>query len=94
MDLKKYFNSGSKKRDLSSETSTSGDDPKKIREGSLDDSSNPDDVFTEGLSSPDCVKVLHNCIKNVEKQIHGIHSKTEKSKKSQIKGEQHLMDLN
>ena len=29
MDLKKYFNSGSKKRDLSSETSTSGDDPKK-----------------------------------------------------------------
>ena len=38
MDLKKYFNSGSKKRDLSSETSTSGDDPKKIRDGSLDDS--------------------------------------------------------
>ena len=38
MDSKKYFNSGSKKRDLSSETSTSGDDPKKIRDGSLDDS--------------------------------------------------------
>ena len=57
MDLKKYFNSGSKKRDLSSETSTSGDDPKKIRDGSLDDSNNPDDVFTEGLSSRDCVKI-------------------------------------
>ena len=38
MDLRKYFHSGSKKRDLSSETSTSGDDPKKIRDGSLDDS--------------------------------------------------------
>ena len=94
MDLKKYFNSGSKKRDLSSETSTSGDDPKKIRDGSLDDSNNPDDVFTEGLSSPDCVKILYNCIKNVENQIHGIHSKTEETKMSQIKGEQHLMDLN
>ena len=58
MDLKKYFNSCSKKRDLSSEISTSGDDPKKIRNGSLDDSSNPDNVFAEGLSSPDCVKIL------------------------------------
>ena len=45
MDLKKYFNSGSKKRDLSSETSTSGDDPKKIHDGSSDDSNNLDDVF-------------------------------------------------
>ena len=94
MDLKKYFNSGSKKRDLSSETSTSGNDPKKIREGSLEDANNPDDVLTEGLSSPDCVKILYNCIKNVEKQIQGIHSKTEETQVSQIKGEQHLMDLN
>ena len=47
MDLKKYFNSGSKKQNLSSDTLTSGDDPKKIRDGSLDDSINPDDVFTE-----------------------------------------------
>ena len=82
MDVKKYFNSGSKKRDLSSETWTSGDDPKKIREASLDDSNNPDDIFTEGLSSPDCVKILYNCIKNVEKQIRGIHSKTEDTKMS------------
>ena len=59
-DLKKYFNSGSKKPDLSSEISTSGDNPKKIRDGSLDDSNNPDDGFTEGLSSPECVKILYN----------------------------------
>ena len=74
MDLKKNFNSGSKKRDLSKETSTSGDDPKKTGDASLDDSNNPDDVFTEGLSSPDCVKILYNCIKNVENQILGIRS--------------------
>ena len=79
MDLKKYFNSDSKKRDLSSETSTSGDDPKKIRDGSLDYSNNPDDVFTEGLSSPDCANILYNCIRNVENEIHGIHSKTEET---------------
>ena len=45
MDLKKYFNSGSKKQDFRSETSTSGDDPKKIRDGSLDDSNNLEDVL-------------------------------------------------
>ena len=94
MDLKKHFNSVIKKRELNSETLTSGDDPKKIRDGSLDDSNNLDDVFTEGLSSPDCAKILYNFIKNVEKQIQGIHSKTEETEMSQIKGEQHLMDLN
>ena len=94
MDLKKYFNSGSKKRNLGSETSTSGNDPKKIRDGSLDDSNNPDDPFTKGLFFPDCVKTSYNCIKNVENQMHGIHSKTGETKMSQIKGEQHLMDLN
>ena len=95
MDLKKYFNSGSKKRDLSSETSTSSKDHKKIRDGSLDDDdvNNPDDVFTEGLSSPDRAKILYNCIKNVENHILAIHSKTEETKMNQIKGEQHLMDL-
>ena len=90
MDLKNYFNSRSKKRELSSETLTSGDDPNKIRDGSF----NMDDVFAEGLSSPNCVEILRNCIKNVEKQIQGIHSKGEETKMSQIKGEQHLMDLN
>ena len=78
----------------SSETSTSVDNSKKMRDGSLDYSNNPDDAFTERLSSPDCVKILYNCIKNVEKQIHDIHSKSKETKMSQIKGEQRLMDLN
>ena len=46
-DLKKYFNSGSKTQDLSSETSSSDGNPKKIRDASLDDSNNSDDAFTE-----------------------------------------------
>ena len=65
-----------------------------MREGSWDNSNNPDDVFTEGLTSPDCVKILYNCIKHVEKQIQGIHGKTEETKMIQIKGEHHLIDLN
>ena len=92
-DLKKYFNSGSKTQDLSSETSSSDDNPKKIRDASLDDSNNSDDAFTEWLSSPDCVRSLYNCIENVEKQIQGIHSKTEETKMSQIKGKQDFMDI-
>ena len=66
MELQEYFDSASKKRELSSKTSTSGDDPKEIRDGSLDDSNNLDDIFTQGLSSPDCVKVLiYHCIKGM-----------------------------
>ena len=91
MDLKKYFNSGSKKRDLGSETLINGDGRKKIHNVSLVNSNNPDDFFTEGLSSPIFLKMLYYCIKNVEKQI---HSKREETKMSHIKDEQHLMDLN
>ena len=47
MDLKKYFNSGSKKRDLGNETLTNGDGRKKIHNVSLVNSNNPDDFFTE-----------------------------------------------
>ena len=91
---KKYFDSNSKKWELSRENLTSGDDPKKIRDDSSDNFNNPDNVFTEGLSSPDCVKILYDCIKNVEKQIQGIRSRTEETKISQINGDQRLMDLN
>ena len=66
---------------------------KKQHEGSLNDSQNVDNIFPEGLSSPDCVAILVNCIKNVEKQSVEIFAKTEETKNSQIKGEQHLMEL-
>lgn len=46
MNLKKYLNGGSKKPDLSSKSSISSSDPKRIRDGSLVDSGNPD--VTEG----------------------------------------------
>ena len=61
---------------------------------SLNSSQNVDDIFVEGFSSPDCVTILVNCIKNVEKQAVEIFSKTEETKNGQIKGEQHLIELN
>ena len=51
-------------------------------------------IFGERLSSPDCVKGLYNCIRSVEKQMQGIHSKAKETKIIQIKSKQHLMDLN
>ena len=59
----------------------------------MNDSQNVDNIFPEGLSSPDCVAILVNCIKNMEKQSVEIFAKTEETKNSQIKGEQHLMEL-
>ena len=50
--------------------------------------------FAKGLSSPDCTAILVNCIKNVEKSIVEIFSKTDETKNSQIKGEQQLLELN
>ena len=66
------------------------DNSENVRHGSLKDSKDRDDVFTDGISSPDCVAILYNCIKNVEKQIQKIFSKTEETKNCQIKSEKHL----
>ena len=68
--------------------------PKKQREGSLTDSQNVVDIFSKRLSSPDCLAILVDCIKNVENQIVVIFSKIEQTKSSQIKSEQHLLQLN
>ena len=66
MDISKFFNSSSKKRNLS-DLSCNGEEPKKVREGSLNDSSvSLDDVFTEGMKSPKCLHILVNCMKNIE----------------------------
>ena len=68
MDLKKYFAGSGKRHELSG-NSTIVDNPKNQLWGSLNDSQNVNDIFSERLSSPDCVAILVNCIKNVEKQI-------------------------
>ena len=74
---------GSKKRDLS-DKSKDGEDSKKVKESdSL--SSLPDEVFSDGLNSPELVKLLINCLKSIENQVKELFTFHEEAKESQIK---------
>ena len=85
MDIAKCFNSSSKKRDVSDQ-SCNGEEPKKVREGSLNDSNvSLDDVFTEGLKSTECLHVLVNCMKNIEAKIKEICDMNQVTQVNQIK---------
>ena len=98
MEIAKYFERISKKRD-SRNNSSDGEASKKLREGSLDNSAvsdvsaNNEDPFTEGLKSPECESILMNCMRNLEKQVGQILRMVEKTEDSQIKGECQLTDL-
>ena len=97
-EITKFFQRGTKKRDLSDKSET-GEDPKKVREGSLDcsqisqTSDIPDDIFTESLNSPDCVAILFNCLKNLESKMREISVSSKETTASQIKGKKQLSDL-
>ena len=68
---------GSKKRDHS-DKSNDGKDPKKVEESdSL--SSLPDEVFSDGLDSPELAKLLVNCLKSILK-IFTFHERAKESK--------------
>ena len=93
MDISKYFNSSSKKRDLSNQ-SCSGEEPKKAKEGSLNDSNvSLDHGFTEGMKSPECLRILVNCMKNIEAKIKEIWEMNQVTLDNQIKGQCQLRDL-
>ena len=98
MEIAKYFERISKKRDLSNK-SRDEEASKKLHEGSLDNSAcsdvfvNNEDPFTEGLKSPERVSILMNCMQNLEKQFGQIFKMLEKTEDRQIKGEYQLTDL-
>ena len=69
---------------------------KKLKERSLNTSrfsDIPDELFFESLKSPDCVKILFSCIKNVEKLITQIFDNTKGMKERQNKAEKQLAEL-
>ena len=74
-DISKFLEKAFKKRDLSNQSKTC-QDPKKMKEdrstGSLTDMA--DDVFAESLKSPECIEILFNCLRNVEKQTKHQHT--------------------
>ena len=97
MDISKFFDVNlSKKRVLSSEQSETGDEPKKEKEASRNESSTSTlgDVFAEGLKNPDCVLILANFLRSLEQQVKETFDLAKKSSKSQIKGELALQDVN
>ena len=92
MDISKFF---AKKRDLSDQSSN-GDEPKRLREESSASSSSPDspsDVFQESLKSPDCMKILLNCFKNLDKQVKELYILAQSNNEKHIKSEKQLLDL-
>ena len=52
-----------------------------------------DSVFTISMNSPECLQMLFNCLRNVEKNVMEIHEMQEKTQSSQIKGELQLNEL-
>ena len=58
--------------------------------GSLTDMA--DDVFAESLKSPECIEILFNCLRNVEKKVKDIYI-AHSTQDHQIKGEKQLIDL-
>ena len=84
-----------KVRDLNNNSEESGKSCKKLREGSLNDSSVSEntEVFAEELESPECVSILFNCLQNLEKVIKILRYIAQTTQENQIKGTTQLTHL-
>ena len=83
--------------DLSS-GSKEDDERKRQREESpnvscLDSPTSPGNVFAESLKSNGCVKILMNCLKNLEKEVKKLKDLASSNNAKQIEGERQLLDL-
>ena len=83
-DITKFFRSSSKKRDLS-DSSKTGEDPKKIREASSASFADKDDVFNEGIDSSGCREILFDCLKKLEPKAMEIYDQGNENKNMHIK---------
>ena len=92
MDIAKFFER--KKRKLSTNNSTEEEASlKKPREENPDDSMglDTDDVFF--TKSPKCVKILFNCLQNLETEMKSVKETSLAAKDWQIKGTEQLNDI-
>ena len=87
------FFGGGKKRDLS-DKSRNGEDTKKVRENSANSLSDlPDEIFEDGLNSPECAKIFFNCLKRIESDVKKLFEVQAESKQAQIKVTESLQSL-
>ena len=92
MDISKFF---AKRRDLSDQ-SNGGDETKRLCEeisASSSSPNSPSDVFQEILKPSDCMKILLNCFKNLNKQVKELFILAQSNNEKHIKGEKQLLDL-
>ena len=52
-----------------------------------------DDVFSQGVKSPECMKILFNCFQNLKTEMKSIKEIPLAAKDWQIKGTQQLNDM-
>ena len=94
-DIAKFFER--KKRELSSDNSTEEEASlKKPREENPNDSMEleTDDVFSQGLKSPECLKILFNSLQSLETEMKSIKEISLTAKNCQVKGNEQLNDMN
>ena len=92
MDIAKFFDKNSKKRDHSSSSSSTNDDQKKLKESSKD-SFNEDVFVEEAQSSSEGQKSLFQCLRNLENKVQQIINQGNLTQQNQIKGENQLAEV-
>ena len=92
MNIAKYFDENSKKRDLSGDSNPE-EERKKIRDGSSASNTDNSDVFEEGLESPECKEILFNCLRNLQEKVTEIFNLAQDTKNMQIEGDKKLEEL-
>ena len=75
---------GNKKRDLR-DKSRNREDPKKVKGNAESTGFLSDEVFSDFLNSPECTKILVNCLNNIENQVKELFILNEETKNAQIK---------
>ena len=59
----------------------------------LDSPTSSGNVFAENLKSSECVEILINCLKNLEKEVKKLQDLASSNNANQIKDESQLLDL-
>ena len=75
---------GNNNRDLS-DKSRNGENRKKVKENAESTASLSDELFSFGFNSPECAKILVNCLRNIENQVKELFILNEETKIAQIK---------
>ena len=74
-----------KKTDLS-DKSRNGEDAKKVKKKNAESTGSlTDEVFSNGLNSPESAKILENCLRNIKNQVKQSFILNEETKNTQIK---------